>query len=217
MGDVQLTVAPRELRGKRVRFLRREGWLPANIYGQGEPSVAVQVMAQDIGDLLRHGGGNQLCDLVVDGKPMPHPVVIRRVQRDPVTRGFLHVDFLRVSLTAAMTATVPLVFVGESPAIKNEGGTLVQSLNAVTVSALPGNVPQQIEVDLAFFNEMETTLHVSDLVAPPKVEIVADGATAVAKVAAPRLREEAEEEAAAVAVAREGAPPTEAVAGPAAD
>jgi large subunit ribosomal protein L25 len=116
----------------------------------------------------------------------------------------LHVDFLRVSMTETMTATVPLVFIGESPAIKDLGGTLVQGLDHVVVSALPGDIPQHIEVDLAQFGELEVTLHVADLPPIANVAIVTDGGQMVAKVASPRVQ--VEEEAAEAAAPAEAEP-----------
>jgi len=208
MADIQIKAAPRQALRKKARFLRREGLLPGNVYGQGEPSLEVQVSTQELSDLLRHGARNQLLDLVIEGESAQggsQSVVIRDVHRDPVSRRYLHVDFLRVSLTETMTATVPLTFVGESAAVKDLGGVFVQSLNAVTVSALPSDVPQHIEVDLAFFQELDATLHVSDLAAPPNTQFVTDGATLVAKVALPKLRAEDEEVVAEEAAAEEAA------------
>lgn len=194
MADIQLKAAPRQVMRKKARFLRREGLLPANVYGQGGPSLAVQVSTQELSDLLRHGARNRLLDLVIEGERASQSVVIRDVHRDPVSRHYLHVDFLRVSLTETMTANVALTFVGESGAVKDQGGVFVQNLNALTVSALPSDLPQHIEVDLAFFKQLEDTMHVSDLVVPANVEIVSDPSAVVGKVAAPKLRAEAGEE-----------------------
>lgn len=200
MADAQLNAEPRELRGKKVRFLRRQGLLPANLYGRREESVAVQIPTHELIELVRHGGARHYFDLAVTGQST-QPVVIQRIDRDPVSRQVLHVDFLRVSLTEVITVTVALTFVGEAPAVRDQGGVVIHGLNSVTVSALPGDVPDSFEIDLSSLAEIDAALHVSDLRPPNGVTILTDPTQLVAKVEAPRLAAEEEE----AAVAEEGA------------
>lgn len=199
MAELKLKAAPREVLGKRVRGLRKGGLLPGNLYGQGLDSQALQMPAHEVSALFRKGGRTGLIDLSIDGQSEERPVVVRAVQRSPVTREILHVDFMQVSLTEKISTTVRLVFVGESPAVKTHGGVFVQSLDQVQISALPTNLPQSIEVDLGTLTELEQALHVRDLKVPPEVTITLDPETLVAKVGAPKLRAEVEAEEAELA------------------
>ena len=202
MADITLSAAPRQMVGKKTRFLRREGLLPANIFGLGQESQSVQVQEHDLRDLLRHGGRNQLIDLTVEGEKKPVSAMIRGVQRDPVSRQLLHVDFIRVSLTTTIVASVPLVFVGDSPGVKMYAGVLVHNMDSVQVRALPSEMPHQIEVDVSVLTELDQTLHVRDILAGG-IDIATDPDSLVVKVEPPRLQAEvaAEEGAAAAAVA----------------
>ncbi|MSQ61808.1 MAG: 50S ribosomal protein L25 [Dehalococcoidia bacterium] len=201
MAAVTLSAAPRQMLGKKARFLRRAGLLPANIFGLGQESQSVQVQDHDLRELLRHGGRNQLIDLTVEGEKTPVSAMIRGVQRNPVSRQLMHVDFIRVSLTTAINASVPLVFVGESLGVKMFGGVLVHNMDSVQVRALPANMPQHVEVDISVLAELDQTLHVRDLSAGSDVEIVSDPDALVAKVEPPRLAVEGEGEEAPAAVA----------------
>ena len=200
MADVTLSAAPRQMLGKKARFLRREGLLPANIFGLGQESQSVQVKDHDLRELLRHGGRNQLIDLAVEGDTTPVSAMIRGVQRNPVSRQLVHVDFIRVSLTMAINASVSLVFVGESLGVKMFGGVLVRNMDSVQVRALPANMPQHVEVDVSVLAELDQTLHVRHLSARSDVEIVSDPDALVAKVEPPRLQVEGEGEEAPAAV-----------------
>jgi len=129
------------------------------------------------------------------------PVIIRHVQRHPISYEILHVDFYQVSLTEEMTVDVPLVFVGEAPAVKTLGAVLIQSVDAVTVKCLQQDIPREIEVDISGLEEMGDTLHVSDLQLPLRVHLLTDPELVVAKAAAPAVEvEEVTAEEAAVEV-----------------
>ena len=154
----------------------------------------------DLRELLRHGGRNQLIDLAVEGETTPVSAMIRGVQRNPVSRQLVHVDFIRVSLTMAINASVSLVFVGESLGVKMFGGVLVRNMDSVQVRALPANMPQHVEVDVSVLAELDQTLHVRHLSARSDVEIVSDPDALVAKVEPPRLQVEGEGEEAPAAV-----------------
>lgn len=197
MVDVELHVEPREVLGKKVRALRSRGITPANVYGHRVESQAVQADALTLTQLLRTAGRNVIIDLHVRGETRPRPVMVRAVQRDPVSDKLLHVDFYQVSLRQKMRAEVPLVLVGEAPAVSTYRGILLQSLDTVAVEALPADIPPHIEVDVSSLTELEAALFLKDLVIDPKVQVLTDPELVVAKVAAPRLAAEVEEEVAA--------------------
>lgn len=197
MADVELQVEPREVLGKKVRTLRSGGLTPANVYGHGVQSQAVQADTPALTQLLRTAGRNVIIDLHVRGEAKPRSVMVRAVQRDPVSDKLLHVDFYQVSLREKMRAEVPLVLVGEAPAVSTYHGVLLQSLDTVMVEALPADIPPHIEVDVSSLAELEAALFLKDLVIDPKVQVLTDPELVVAKVAAPRLAVELEEEVAA--------------------
>jgi large subunit ribosomal protein L25 len=206
MADAALQVDPRSSRGKKLKALRREGILPANIYGRGIDSVAVQAPKHAVQQLLRTTGRNVVIDLQVNGESKPRSVLLRSLARNPVTSEVLHLDFQQVSLTEKMHADVPLVMVGEAPAVSVFGGILLQSLDHLVVQALPADLPSHINVDVSGLTELESSVHVRELSLPPSVEVLSDIDQVVAKVAAPRVAEEKEEEA---VEGEEGAAPTE--------
>ena len=199
MANKELQVAPRAVLGKKVKALRRSGVTPANIYGHKIESTAVQAPTMTLKTLLRGMSRNAIIDLRVEGEPQSRPVVVRVVERDPVSTEILHVDFYQIDMSEKMRAEVPVVLVGSSPAVSTYGGVLLQTLELVPVEALPGDIPAQFEVDVSQLTELEQSVHVRDLdVDTSKVTLHADPDVVLARVASPRLAA-AEEEAAAPA------------------
>jgi large subunit ribosomal protein L25 len=192
--QIELAVAPRSILGKKVKTLRREGITPANIYGHGIPSQAVQVLTPDLTRTIRVAGRNTMLQLHVEGEKERRPVFMRTVQRNPITDEFLHVDFYQVSLKEKIRIEVPLVIVGEAPAVSEYQGILLQSVNVVTMEGLPGDLPPLLEVDVSGLEEIDDAVHLKDLEVSPDVTVLAEPELVVAKVAAPRLIEEVEEE-----------------------
>ncbi len=199
----ELNVTPRELLGKKVRRLRREGLTPANIYGHNIESTAIQVSSEDLRHVLRSAGRNDIVYLRLDGGDQ-RPTFVRDVQRNPVTDAILHVDFLQISLKDKIRLDVPIHLVGVPGAVDRLGGILMHGVDRVTVEALPTEVPSFLEIDVSGLNEFDQTLHVSDVAAASGVTILTDPEMVVAKVAHPaveRVEAVAEEE----AVVAEGA------------
>ena len=196
-----LAAAPREILGKHVARLRRAGQLPAVVYGHGVTSTSVTIDAHDFELLRRKAGPNALVDLSVDGKKAD-PVLIHDVQVHPVTHRPLHVDLFLVQMTVELTVDVPLVAIGVSPAIENDGGTLLHAIESVRIRALPDHLPQSIEYSIESLVDFDTTIHVRDLAIPSDVTLLTDADEIVAKVQAPRV--EVEEPTAAEIEAAEG-------------
>jgi large subunit ribosomal protein L25 len=192
--QIELAVEPRSILGKKVKTLRRQGITPANIYGHGISSQAVQVLTPDLARTIRAVGRNTMLQLHVEGEKKRRPVFVRTVQRDPITDEFLHIDFYQVSLKEKIRIEVPLVIVGEAPAVSVHQGILLQSVNVVTMEGLPGDLPPHIEVDVSGLEEIDDAVHLKDLDVSPDVTVLAEPELVVAKVAAPRLVEEEEEE-----------------------
>jgi large subunit ribosomal protein L25 len=208
---VSLVVQRRELVGKKVRRLRRQGVIPANVYGRGLESVPVQIEVRALRDVLIAAGMTTVVDLHVlsgdgqeDGKT--HPVLIEHVSRHPATGQVLHVDLHQVDLNRPVRAAVQITLVGESPAATNLGGVLFSPLDTIEVEALPRALPHEIEVDISGLTEIDDQVTVADLRLPAGVTVDTDPDTVVAKVVASKLEQEvAAEEAEAAAAAAEAA------------
>ena len=205
MADIQLSVKPRVVLGKKVAALRRQGVTPANVYGRNLESKAVEVETVVLTHLLRSAGRNVIIELHIEGEDSPRPVMLRAVQREPATSRLLHVDFYQVLLTQKMRAEVPLILVGEAPAVAEFGGILLQSLDSITVEALPGDIPPHVEVDVTMLTRLDDGVHVRELpIDSTKVHVMTEAELVVAKVAPPRLVTVEEEEAVAAEAAAEG-------------
>ncbi len=189
----ELKVSPREVLGKKVKRLRREGVIPANVYGRALESVAIQVTRDDLLHVLRTAGRNEIIYLRLDGEE-PRPTLVRQIQRNPITDAILHVDFYQISLKEKVRIEVPLALVGTAPAEQTYGGTLLHSLDTITVEGLPTDIPSVIEVDVSGLEQIDATIYVSDLSVPGGVTLLTDPERVVAKVAPPHVEKEVEEE-----------------------
>lgn len=203
--ELKLVAERREGAGKGVaRKLRAAGRVPAIVYGRGMEPIPVSVDAKELYHVLHRGGANVLLDLVVDGEP--HLALAREVQRDHIRNRYVHVDFLAVSRTEKITVSVPIQVIGESVGVK-AGGVLEHHLWEVEAECLPGDVPEEIEVDVSALG-VGDSLKVGDLVAPEGVEIVSPPEELVLAVVPPQAREVA-----AVPVAAEAEGPAAEAAG----
>lgn len=194
-----LKAEKRSLTGRKVKSLRNEGKLPANVFGRNVKSISIQVDGKDFEKTFREVGETGLVELTL-GKEK-RPVLVHNVQSDPVTDTLLHVDFLQVDLKQKVTAQVPLELVGEAPAEKQGLGTVVQYLNELEVEALPTDLPDKFEIDLSSLTEVNQVIQVKDVkLDKSKVEIQEGADEIVVKVEPPK-----EEEEEPVPVSEEGA------------
>lgn len=185
----RLTAEHRTIIGKQVSTLRRQGIIPAVVYGHGHESEPIQIDAKEFETLRRHAGRNAIVDLKI-GSARVTPVILQQVAVHPIARTPIHADFFVVKMSEEMVVEVPISFVGESEAIKKHGGTLLHQRETVSVRALPDALPSEIEVDISGLEDFEGTLHVSDVIAPEGVTILTDGAEPLARVQAPRVADE---------------------------
>ena len=207
---------PREIVGKAVNRLRRDGILPGVVYGHGHASQPIQFDARAFETVLRTAGRHTLLDLKVGGGRAT-PVLLQSVHEHPVKRTPQHVDLYVVKMTEEISVDVPVHIVGESHAVTKLGGTLLHLRDAVTVRALPGDLPSSLELDVSSLDTFDAVLHVGDVVIPEKVTVVTDAAEPLARVQPPRVEEEPvveeeveEAEGAAEGEAAEGTAETEA-------
>lgn len=175
--------------GKGVlKSIRRGGYLPAVIYGHDFPAVPIQVRVKDFEGVHAQVGESSLVYVDLEGKSLP--VIIHEVVKDAISDQFVHADFYKVSLDEKVTTGIPLVFVGESPAIKNLAGILVKNINEIKVEALPQNLPHQLEVDISKLQNFGSEILISDLKLPEGVEVKDRLDSIVALVQEPISQEE---------------------------
>lgn len=188
-----LAVEARTVFGNKVKQLRRDGFIPANIYGHNVESTAVSVDGREFMSTFKLAGETGLVDLKVSSESAPRPVLIHSMLKDPVTGAILHVDFYQVNLKEKLTAAVPLHFTGESPLVKTKEGILLELMQEVEIESLPTDIPSSIEVDTTSIVELDGGIFVRDLPLPTGVEMQTDGDEMVCKVAAAQMEEEPEE------------------------
>ena len=202
MKRLELEVLKREVNGKKVRFLRRGGLIPCNIYGHGIESQPVQVEARKLSQIISRAGGTDLIALKMGGADASGMVLIRDVQRNPMTGEPIHVDFYQVNMSEKLKADVPLVFVGTAPALKLKNVSLMHAMTALEIEALPDDLPHNIEVDISGLALPEQSIHVKDLKVSSKITILADPDQMLIKVA--EVRKAVEEEVPAAEAPAEG-------------
>lgn len=200
MEQLELEVERRSITGKKVKRLRRGGFVPAILYGHEIDSIPLKVEERELRHILSQAGGSRLINLKLGEDGNPRMALANEVQRDIITGDILHVDFYQVVMTEKLTADIPLVFVGKAPAItSDEEAVLTQRLNTVEVECLPGDLIQSIEVDLSGLEEIGQAIHVKDLQVPSSIEILNDDEEVVAEIVmAARIEEVVEEEVEAV-------------------
>ncbi|MXX32409.1 MAG: 50S ribosomal protein L25 [Chloroflexi bacterium] len=191
--EVILQVETRSVLGKRVKQLRREGLVPGNVYGRGRESTSIQTSDTEVRRVFSAVDRNAVVPISTDGASDTIPVVLREVQRHPVSRRILHLDFYEVDLERRIHSEARLVLVGSSEA-EAQGGTVVQSLEHLMLEALPTEMPSIIEVNVSGLDDFGQSVLVRDLTLPDGVESLTDEAVAVATVLAPRVAEEDEVE-----------------------
>ena len=169
--------------------MRKNGRIPAILYGHGHESRMLAVPYLEFSRAYKEAGENTIVELSLDGEK-PVNTLIYDVQTDPLTGKFLHIDFYQVRMNVKVDASVPLVFVGESLAVRGSGGVLVKALDEVEVSCLPGNIPHEFSVDISALATFDDQIHVSDIIVPEGVEMLSDPDTVVALVDRPRTDEE---------------------------
>jgi len=168
--------------------LRKTGALPAVVYGEGIPSQPIAVKYAAFVRVWKQAGESTLVELKVDEKP--YTVLIHDIAYDPLTSRPTHADFYAVRMDKVLRVTVPLEFIGESGAVKNEGGILVKVLHELDIEALPADLPHTFPTDLAKLAAFGDRILVRDIVAPKGVKILASPEDVLVIVEAPRSEEE---------------------------
>lgn len=204
----ELKVTKRTVLGKKVKKLRKEGVFPANIYGKDQKSLAVQVLFKEFEKVFKEAGETGIVDVSIDGQV--RPILIHNVQYDPLTRTPLHADFYQVNLKEKVKTMVPVITLGEPKAVSEKVGLLLQQLSEVEVEALPTDLPEKIEVNVAPLSAVDEQITIADLKVPAGVTLLTDPSQVVVKIGE-LITKKAQEEAAAQAAAAQAAKAEKAV------
>jgi large subunit ribosomal protein L25 len=211
MDRITLDANPRSVVGKKVRFMRRNGIIPVNVFGHNVSSQALEVEEKALERALSRAGTNALITLAIAGADDSRPVLIRSYQRKPTSGKLLHVDLYQVSMTEKIRTEVPLVLVGTAPGV-SMGGVLLKNLDSVEIECLPSDLVSAIEVDISFLAEINQAIQVSDLTIGQAITILTQPETVIVKIMAPEKEEVEEVAAEAAAPVAEAAPAAEAAA-----
>lgn len=212
MTRLSLHAEERIILGKKVKKLRKDGKLPGHVFGKGIETEHVSVDGKTFLKTFKEAGETGLIDLKIGAEKI-RPVLIRNVQYDPVSGEPAHIDFYQVNLTVKVKVPIPLTLIGDQPESVHLGETIVlQTLNELEVEALPADLVEKIEVDIASLKNIDDAITVGQLnydrnkltIHAPDEEIVVKLAPAITEEMKKQMEEEA---AAAAAVAAEEAPP----------
>ena len=187
MNDLALPVSKRNILGKKTRFLRHQGITPAHLFGHGLESVPLQCDTARLQRIIAQAGTTRLIALEIEGDKQPRSVFIREIQRNVCTGALLHVDFYQVRRGERIKADVPIVLVGEAPALKEKGRSLTHGITTLSVECLPDRLPPQIEVDLSPLEEVGQVLYVRDIALSPDITVITDPDQMVVKVSLYRV------------------------------
>lgn len=209
MQKEELKAELRKIKGRKIKNLRYEGILPANVSGKKIKSEAVQVNLKEFKKVFEKSGETGLVELKLGTKVLP--VLIHNIQKNPVSDEYVHADFLQVDLKEKVEAEVPVELTGESPAEKQGIGTVVQYLNEIKVEALPTDLPEKFVIDVTKLSDVDQAVFIKDLkVDRTKVDVKDDAEEIVVKVEPPQKIEEVAPPAPAEGeVPAEGAPASE--------
>ncbi len=181
MEQTPLSAQKRTVLGRKVKQLRKDGIIPAHVFGHKVKTVHVQVKAGEFHKVFEKAGETGIISLSVDSEK--RPVLIRNLQIHPVTDEPLHIDFYQVNLTEKVKVNVPLEIVGEAPAVEKKIGLLLTPVSEVEIEALPADLPENIEVDISNLSEIGNEIKVKDLkVDRSKVEVLTDEELVVAQI-----------------------------------
>src|SRR5665811_2367498 len=172
METLVISAQIREQKGRKVNKLRTQGFVPGVVYGYKKETQSIKIDSKEFKKVLRSAGESTLIDLKIGDKE-EGKVIISEYQTDPVTDVITHVDLYQVRMDMKITANVPVKFIGESSAIKNDGAILAKSFDVLEIKCLPGNLIHVIEVDLALLEKIDDNIRISDLKLGDEIEILA--------------------------------------------
>lgn len=189
MPNKQLAAKERKIFGRKVKQLRKQGKIPANVFGPKTKSKAVTIDKKTFMKVFDEVGETSLVNLEIEGEKEARPVLITNLHLDPVTNEVLHADLHQVDLTAKTSADIPVETVGKAPAV-DKGGILVMLLNEIEVEALPTDLPEKFEIDVSALEEIGDSVLAKDLkLDRAKVELKVDDEEPIVTIQEPKEEE----------------------------
>lgn len=191
---MKLTANVRTIKGKKVKQLRAQGLVPASVYGPKRSSTDLQVDKKDFIKLFKTVGYNQFLDLAVENENKTSKVLVKEIQKNPVTDILTSVSFYQVDEDTKVTVEVPIEFIGEAPAVKLNVGFLIHMIDQIEVHCLPKDLPSVIEIDVSKLENIGDGVNVGDIVLPEGVELSSsmEPDSGIVSIAAPQKEEEPE-------------------------
>ena len=182
MDKIELKVTKREVLGKKVKHLRRQGITPVHLFGHGIESLALQCNTGELERVLGQAGQTRLISLKLAKEKKPRTAVVREFDRDWRKGELVHVDFYQVKMEEKIKLEVPVVLVGEAPALKSKAHMLEHELGTLTVECLPAKIPTSLEVDISSLTELEQAIRVKDIPLDKGITVLNDPELVVAKI-----------------------------------
>ena len=182
MDKLELKVANRDILGKKVKHLRRQGITPVHVFGHGIESLALQCDARELERVLGQAGQTRLINLKLAKERKSRTVVVREFDRDWRKGELLHVDFYQVKMEEKIRVEVPVVLLGEAPALKSKEHVLDHELGTFNVECLPAKIPSSIEVDISSLTELDQTIRVKDIALDKDITVLNNPDLVVAKI-----------------------------------
>ena len=205
---LSLSAKIRKELGKKVKTLRGKGGLPAILYGPGIKNLNLEIGEKEFEEIYQKAGESSIIKLKIKFEELRSSLVpakasvneklkineflvlIHEVDRDPLTEKPIHVDFYQPRLEEEVEVTIPIIFEGEAPAVKDLGGTLVKNISELEIKALPQKLPHEIRVDISRLRTFEDNILVKDLIIPEEVKVLKKPDETIAFVAEPEKVEE---------------------------
>ena len=182
MEDLKLQANKRSVLGKKTRFLRRQGITPTHLFGHSLESIPLQCDTANLQRVVSRAGKTRLISLKIEEDKKPRNVFIREIQRNVFTGTLLHVDFYQIRMEEKIKADIPIILVGEAPAMKEKGRILIHTLDNLSIECLPDKLPPQLEIDLSLLEDLDQAIHVRDIAFGPDITLITDPDQMVVKV-----------------------------------
>lgn len=208
MDQIELQASTRQLMGKKSRFLRRQGITPVHLFGYDTGPMALQCETSQLKQVLKQAGKTRLVGLKVDDLEKSRNVVVREIQRNALSGELVHVDFFQVSLKEKIRVEVPIVLVGEAPALQVKTNAMTHELDTLEIECLPDRIPEKIEVDVSVLVEDDQAIQVGDLVLAQGITALTNPEHIVVRIAPLHIEKEERK-----AAAEEGAEAAEGAGG----